>query len=118
MSEIRLIGIKMPLIEEPASLAELILSNSEKQGVHIEDGDIIIVTSKILLKSLGKLIDLKTITPSFRARVISRFTGKNPVETEIVLRNSKRRLFIVSTSSIKKVAPLLGKNAKGCSGGC
>ena len=51
MNEIRLIGIKIPLIEKSMSLAELIISMAKKQDVDIEDDDIIVVTSKVLLKS-------------------------------------------------------------------
>lgn len=110
MNEIRLIGIKIPLIEEPISLAELIVSNTEKQGVNIEDNDVIIVTSKVLLKSLGKIIGLNTVIPSLKAKIISRVTGKDSVETELVLRNSRKCFFIASTKFLKRFSYVLGKN--------
>lgn len=110
MRELRLIGIKLPLIEKPINLSEIIVSQIKERGIEIEDKDIIIVTSKLILKSLGKVIDLKKITPSFKAKIISRLTGKDPVETEIVLHNSKRCLFITPTNFLMKYVNVLGKN--------
>ena len=107
-----MIGIKIPLIEKSMSLAELIVSMAKKQDIDIEDDDIIIVTSKVLLKSLGETIDLNKVAPSLRAKIISRLTGKDPVETELILRNSRRCFFIASTKFLRRFAHVLGRNAK------
>ena len=112
MNEIRLIGIKIPLIEKSMSLAELIISMAKKQDIDIEDNDIIVVTSKVLLKSLGKTIDLSKVVPSLRAKIINKLTGKDPVETELILRNSRRCFFIASTKFLGRFAHVFGRNIK------
>ncbi len=112
MHALRFIGIKLPLIEKPTNLSKIIVDEASRQGIEIEDNDIIVITSKILLKSLGWFIEVDSIKPSFRAKVISKLTGKDPVETEIVLRHSRKILFIVSTGFLKGVVAKISKNIR------
>ncbi|RLF06157.1 MAG: hypothetical protein DRJ64_04745 [Thermoprotei archaeon] len=112
MDVLKFIGIRVPLIERPVNLSRVIVENAIRQGVEIEDDDVIVVTSKVLLKSLGLLIDTRSVRPSFRARIISRLTGKDPIETEIVLRHSKKVLFIVSTSFLSRFVERISRNVK------
>jgi len=112
MDVLKFIGIRVPLIERPVNLSRVIVENAIRQGVEIEDGDVIVVTSKVLLKSLGLLIDTRSVRPSFRARIISKLTGKDPIETEIVLRHSKKVLFIVSTSFLSRFVERISRNVK------
>jgi len=112
MYTLRFIGIKLPIIEKPVNLSKIIVDEASRQGIEIEDNDIIVVTSKILLKSLGLFIDVDSIKPSFRAKVISKLTGKDPIETEIVLQHSRKVLFIVSTGFLKSIITKISENVK------
>ncbi len=53
-------------------------------------GDILVVTQKVVSKSEDRLVDLRTITPSALARDWAERWEKDPRQTEVVLRESKR----------------------------
>lgn len=60
------------------------------RGRPLADGDVVIVTHKIVAKSEGQLVDLRTITPSDLAvRIAERF-GKDARQVDLVLRESAR----------------------------
>ena len=90
LEKVEIYGIKLPIMEKPFNLAEKIVEKAEETGVGLRNGDIIVVTSKIVLKSKGLLIDLERVKPGVRAKIISKLTGKDPVETQIILDNSKK----------------------------
>lgn len=54
------------------------------------DGDVVVVTQKVVSKAEGRLVDLRTVEPSPFARDWARRHGKDPRETEVVLRESAR----------------------------
>jgi len=56
----------------------------------LEDGDILVVTHKIVSKSEGRLVDLETVEPSELALMFARRWNKDPRQTEVVLRESVR----------------------------
>jgi coenzyme F420-0:L-glutamate ligase/coenzyme F420-1:gamma-L-glutamate ligase len=56
----------------------------------LRDGDVVIVTHKVVAKSEGRLVDLSTIEPSPFARTYAAETGKDPRMVEVVLRESRR----------------------------
>lgn len=102
MEKLELYGLKLPLVERPTSLAEMIVEAAEACGAGLEDGDVVIVTSKILLKSKGLLVDLRSVRPGLRAKLIHRLTGKDPVETELVLRNSDAVYAVIPTGFLEE----------------
>ncbi len=108
--ELRVVGLRMPLIEGKTDLAKLIVERAQDALGGLRDGDVVVVTSKVLLKSLGLMVNVKDVKPSPRARLISRLTGKDPIETELVLRHSRRILFIAETGKLKEHADKLGKD--------
>ncbi len=75
----------LPEIEEGADLADLIAEQFE-----LVDGDIVLITSKIVSKAEGCAIDLADVTPSqFAADWASRW-DKDPRVVEVVLSESTR----------------------------
>ncbi|RLG59247.1 hypothetical protein DRN86_04520, partial [Candidatus Geothermarchaeota archaeon] len=58
-------------------------------GLDIEDGDIIVITSKILSVALGRLYDLNSVKPSFLARLLSRFFKEDARVIELILREGE-----------------------------
>jgi coenzyme F420-0:L-glutamate ligase/coenzyme F420-1:gamma-L-glutamate ligase len=78
------------LIKEGDNLAKLIVEAAKTQKVNIENGDIIVVAHKIVSKAEGRIIDLKTITPSKFALKASKLLNKDPRLIEVILRESKR----------------------------
>ncbi len=76
------------MIKAGDNLAELIFAASKSAEIGLRDGDILVITSKIVSKSEGRRVDLRTITPSPEALDWAAKTGKDPREAELVLRES------------------------------
>jgi coenzyme F420-0:L-glutamate ligase/coenzyme F420-1:gamma-L-glutamate ligase len=79
----------LPLFKGGDDLPSLILKASTESGSQLRDGDILIITHKIVSKSEGRLIDLSTIKPSRPALNFAEYTGKDPAVVELVLRESR-----------------------------
>ncbi len=90
----------MPEVKEGDDIARLIYDASVREHVRLSTGDVVIVTSKIVSKAEGRTINLREIEPSRRAKAIARATGKDPVEVEIILRESRR---IGAVIPVKKI---------------
>jgi len=89
MPRIEIIGLEgIPEIKLGDDLARIIVEAAEQNGVKIEDGDVIVVKSKIVSKAEGRIVDLKQVKPSKRAREIAKATGKDPRLVELVLKES------------------------------
>ncbi|MBH77698.1 MAG: coenzyme F420-0:L-glutamate ligase [Dehalococcoidia bacterium] len=89
----------LPEISEGADLAAMIEELQVAAGNPLVDGDIVIVTSKIVSKSEGRTVDLDTITPSPFARQFAERWEKEPGIVELVLQESKR--------VVRQVGPVL-----------
>jgi coenzyme F420-0:L-glutamate ligase / coenzyme F420-1:gamma-L-glutamate ligase len=73
-----------PLVAPGDDLAALIVG----AGVEWEDGDVVVVTGKIVSKAEGRLVRLDTVTPGARALELSTATDKDARLVELVLRES------------------------------
>src|SRR5262245_59907096 len=78
----------IPLVKPGDDLARLILDSLRGNDLTLQDGDVLVVTSKIVSKAEGRLLDLRTLTPSARAQDIAAQTGKDPRLVEAVLAES------------------------------
>ena len=64
-SEIRVVGLDgIPEVRPGDDLAELIAGALATSGLTLEEGDVIVVTHKIVAKAEGRLVDLATIEPA------------------------------------------------------
>jgi coenzyme F420-0:L-glutamate ligase / coenzyme F420-1:gamma-L-glutamate ligase len=70
--------------------AALLLAAFERQGERFQEGDILIVTQKIVSKAEGRLVDLDGIEPSDTARELSAVSKRDPRQIEVALRESAR----------------------------
>ena len=82
----------LPLVHPGDDLASLILSALEHTGLTLQDGDILVVAQKIVSKAEGRLVNLKTVTPSGEACQLAEQTQKDPRLVEMILRESSRVL--------------------------
>jgi len=80
---------KFPLIKSGDSIAEIIVEIAGKNGLKIEDGDVIVVAQKIFSKVEKKVVRLKDVVPSKKAEEIAKKAGKSPKFVELVLRETK-----------------------------
>ncbi len=89
--QIRLIGLSaLPEVTPGMDLADLARAAVSSAGETFQDGDVLMVTHKIVAKAEGRLVDLRTIEPSDFARRWAAAWGKDPRHIEVVLRESVR----------------------------
>jgi coenzyme F420-0:L-glutamate ligase / coenzyme F420-1:gamma-L-glutamate ligase len=79
----------IPLIQAGDDLPTLILEAVARLGLALQDDDILVVTSKIVSKSEGRLVDLNTIEPTLSATQVAQETRKDPRIVELVLQESQ-----------------------------
>ena len=80
----------LPEIEPGADLAAAILRAAAADGQPLADGDVVVVTSKIVSKAEGRTVELVDVEPSPFALAWSQQWEKDAAVTELVLRESKR----------------------------
>ncbi len=91
MREICIIGLEsFPLVKARDNLAKLIIKTAKKEKVPINNGDIIVVAQKVVSKASGRVIQLKTVKPSDRAKEVAIITSKDPRFVELVLKQAKK----------------------------
>ncbi|RAQ94530.1 coenzyme F420-0:L-glutamate ligase [Thermogemmatispora tikiterensis] len=73
-----------------SDLGVLISAALQAQGVTLANGDILVVTQKIVSKAEGRLVRLEEVTPSAFALTIARETGKDPRHVEVILQETRR----------------------------
>jgi coenzyme F420-0:L-glutamate ligase/coenzyme F420-1:gamma-L-glutamate ligase len=78
----------LPEIEPGVDLAQLVV-NATSRGRMI-DGDVLVVAQKVVSKAEGRLLDLRTVTPSSFARTIAEAHGRDPRHIEVILAETRR----------------------------
>jgi coenzyme F420-0:L-glutamate ligase / coenzyme F420-1:gamma-L-glutamate ligase len=77
----------LPIVQPGDDLVRLILESARGEYT-LQNGDVLVVTSKIVSKSEGRFLDLRTVTPSARAEEVAGITGKDPRLVEAILTES------------------------------
>jgi len=91
LGEVTLIPVGgLPEIRSGDDLGALIVAALVARDQAIEDGDVLVVTHKIVAKAEGALVDLRTVSPSAMARDYAASWGKDPRQVEVVLQQSAR----------------------------
>ena len=90
-AEIRVIGVDgIPEARPGDDPARLVIRGIEQSGLRAEDGDVVVVTHKLVSKSEGRLVELAGVEPSPFARHVGERYGKDPRHVEVVLREATR----------------------------
>ncbi len=90
-AEVRVYGLDgIPEVQPGDDLIGIIGDSIDSSGLGLENGDVLVVTHKIVSKSEGQLVDLTTVEPSPLAEMFARRWNKDPRQTEVVLRESVR----------------------------
>jgi coenzyme F420-0:L-glutamate ligase/coenzyme F420-1:gamma-L-glutamate ligase len=88
---IQIIGIDgIPEVQPGANLVRLIADALVESNTPLLDGDVVVVTHKIVSKAEGQLVDLRTIEPSALAVEWAERYEKDPRQIELVLREAVR----------------------------
>ncbi len=80
----------IPDIKKGDDLGRLIAGKVADQGDPFQQGDIAVISQKIVSKAEGRVLPLSKIIPSDFAKTIANQTGKDPRQVEVVLRESKK----------------------------
>ena len=80
-------GIKR--IARGDDLSEIITEALSRNGLELVDGDIVVVTQKVVSKSEGRLVELAGVRPSRRAKDIAAELGRDARVVELALRESR-----------------------------
>ncbi len=90
MSTIQVIGVRdLPIIKKGDELAQLICKAAEKQGIPLEDGDVVVVTHVVASRAEGYVFNLDEVVPSEFAKTVAKQLDKDPALVEVILRESK-----------------------------
>ena len=89
--EIRAVGIEgLPEVRAGDDLATQIIDAAEAQSTPIEDGDVVVVTQKIVSKAEGRVMTIDEVEASPLAVAITEGHRRDPRHTEMILRESRR----------------------------
>lgn len=78
----------LPILKRGDDLGELTVQAAEKQGLEIEEGDVIAVAQSVVSKAEGNVVDLRKVNPSMRAEELAARLDKDPREVEVILQQS------------------------------
>ena len=79
-----------PLVEPKDDVAKIIFGVVARNGLKLEDSDVIVAAQKIFSKAEGRMVKLKDVIPSEKANELAKTTLKDPRFIELVLRETKR----------------------------
>ena len=91
VSEVRILSVPgMPIIAPGDDLAALIQQAAGNAALDLQNGDIVVVTQKIVSKAEGCLVSLAEVTPSPLAATFAEQWDKDARQVEVVLQASRR----------------------------
>lgn len=79
----------IPLISKGDDLSQILHQSVRDLGLTFQDGDILVVTSRIVSKSEGRKIRLSEVTPSKRALELGSEVKRDPRLVELILSESR-----------------------------
>ena len=82
----------IPLVFPGDDLAFLILESMERADLVLQEGDLLVVTQKVVSKVEGRLINLMEVDPSSEAIRLAEETNKDPRLVEVILNESRQVL--------------------------
>jgi len=86
MRRIEVIGVEgMPEIRPGDDLAALFLEALRKEGISLQDYDVVVFASKVVAKSEGRIVDLSGVKPDAAAEKLAAITGKDPRIVQLIL---------------------------------
>jgi len=100
VTRLEIFGVEgLPEVVAGDDLAAMVHEASASSGDRLADGDVVVITSKIVSKAEGRAIDLADVEPSAFARSWGERWEKDPRVVEVVLQESKR--------VIRQIGPVL-----------
>lgn len=78
----------IPLVKEGDDIAGLILNGLAASGLLLRRADVLVIAQKIVSKAEGRVVDLRAVTPSLRAKQLAVEVDKDARLVELILRES------------------------------
>ncbi len=85
-----LIPIRTKLIKEGDDLPNIILSSLRKNKLKLKNGDILLIASKVVSVVEGRIVKLKDVTPSLKAKEIAKEIDLDERQVELILNHSEK----------------------------
>jgi len=79
-------------VEPGDDLAQIILQKTREDNLTLSDGDLVVISQKIVSKADGLLVNVSGIKPSRRARQLAKRTKKDPRVVQLILNDSGKIL--------------------------
>jgi coenzyme F420-0:L-glutamate ligase/coenzyme F420-1:gamma-L-glutamate ligase len=84
--------LNIPIIQPGDDLATIILQSIQTSQIDLQDGDIFVITQKVVSKAEDRLVNLSELTLGERAKQIAVEIDKDPRLVELILRESREVL--------------------------
>ena len=81
--------LNIPLINEGDNIAEILFASAQNQSVEFDSSDILAVTSKIVSKAEGRIVNLNEVIPADDAIRLGKETKRDPRLMQLLLSESK-----------------------------
>ena len=86
---LKLYGLKeIPLVQKGDNIAKIIEEDLKKEGMKLEDGDILLIAETLISKAEGNVIKVEDIVPSKEAIEVAEKCEKDPKIVEMILQES------------------------------
>lgn len=101
MKKIEVMGLQgIGEIQRGDDLPQIIIDAAQAEGVGIGEKDVIVVTSKIVSKAMGLVVEIDSIKPSARALRLGEKTGKDPRLVQMIWNMGHEILGMVPVSGV------------------
>ena len=85
-----LLPVKFPFIKPKDDILKIFTDILKRKKIILRNGNIIVVASKILALSENRLIDLRKVRPSKKAKVLARKYSMSPAFCEVIIREADK----------------------------
>jgi coenzyme F420-0:L-glutamate ligase len=85
-----LFPIKTPIIKSKDDLINILITSMKKNKIKPKNGDILVVSSKVVALSEGRIVNYKNIKPSEKAESLAKEYNLEPGFAELVLKESDK----------------------------
>lgn len=112
MKKIQVFGLQtVPEIQPGDNIAEIVIRSADSEDIPLQEKDIVVLTSKIISKSMDLTMKLDDVKPGPRAMRVFKKTGKDPRWLQLIWDNGHEILAMLPLKGmVKDIIFETGKN--------